>query len=194
MSSLLFTLIDPLTRDTIHVNNRSYIAWKIFLSIHDQYMINTCHLDHRKLNKKLNKSWTHECTFANASRPYSASIKVWVFCITSPPAAMTLCERAVLKSFELIENKLAVSFKALLFSIISLSSSSLKVILPWKSRSCEIAYVIIEKIWEALVLRKGVLLLCQLPTKCKIPAMIFHMVCVSFVENPRVDMAVQTVL
>ncbi|KYQ48061.1 hypothetical protein ALC60_13021 [Trachymyrmex zeteki] len=48
--------------------------------------------------------------------------------MTSPPAAMTLCERAVFKSFELIENKLAVSFKALLFPIISLSSSSLKVI------------------------------------------------------------------
>lgn len=127
-----FTMIESLTRDTIHVNNRSYIAWKIYKNIKiyknyfSQYIINA---------KFCKKMYSHvDYTFARASRPYSASIKVWVFCMTSPPAAMTLCERAVLRSFELMENKLAVSFKALLFSIISLSSSNLKVTLPWKKK------------------------------------------------------------
>lgn len=41
ISSLLFTLIDPLTRDTIHVNNRSYIAWKIHEDIYQYISINT---------------------------------------------------------------------------------------------------------------------------------------------------------
>ncbi|EZA52423.1 hypothetical protein X777_08566 [Ooceraea biroi] len=48
--------------------------------------------------------------------------------MTSPPAAMTLCESAVLRSAELMENRLAVSFRALLFSMSSLSLSNLKAI------------------------------------------------------------------
>lgn len=72
-------------------------------------------------------------TLAKASLPYSASVEVWAFCITSPPAAITLCVRAVFNSCALIENKFAVSFKAVLFSMKSLSSISLKVILPYKS-------------------------------------------------------------